>query len=77
MTNMNHQIEQHILEYESRLEHLDQMLEQADRLADSLGKIPQKDAAELMQEELAQAGPMGIWDAVAQRLEKVVERTGA
>lgn len=93
MTNINHQIEQHILEYESRLGHINELLVRADqavgetaelaglkqerdKLAGKLGEIKQKSAEEWEKEELAAAGPMGIWDAVAQQLEKLVERAG-
>jgi hypothetical protein len=93
MTSISHQVEQQILEYESRLEHIDELLQRADKavgktaeleglrqernkLAGTLGEIRQKTAEEWEAEELAQAGPMGIWDAVAQQLEKLVERAG-
>ncbi len=93
MTSIIHQVEQHILEHESRLGHIDEMLERAgkaageatelegltqerDKLAGKLGEMKQKSAEEWEKEELAQAGPMGVWDAVAQQLEKLLERTG-
>lgn len=93
MSDINHQIEQHILEYESRLEHIDELFERAGRMAGEATELEglkqereklaatvttmrQKSAEEWEEEELAQAGPMGIWDAVAQQLEKLVERAG-
>jgi hypothetical protein len=89
MTSITHQVEQHILEHESRLGHIDELLERAgevpgvaglkekrDELAGQLDAMKQKTAEEWQHEELAQAGPMGVWDAVAQELERLLEKTG-
>ena len=94
MTKVDHLVEQHVREYQSRLKHIDELLARAraaargrpspeqeelealrrkrDELAsefDRLGSL--KDWRE---EELEKAGPMGVWDAVAQQLEALVER---
>lgn len=93
MSDFNHQAERQILAYESRLQHIDELLERMDRLAIRPADIEQanaarnelagrlsgvkgKSAGELSEEELAKAGPMGVWDAVAQQLEKLVEKAG-
>ena len=112
MTHREHLIEQHILQYESHLKHIDdfrrdcllnglddidEMLRRAheqveagsappeaeaelkelkgerEKLAEDLTEMKRKDAEELEREALRGAGPMGVWDAVAQRLEKLVE----
>ncbi len=98
MTEITHLIEQHILEHESRRQHIDELLERVgkktrgtavgqeisaelegltqerDKLVGRLDEFKQKSAEEWEKEELEKAGPMGIWDAVAQQLEKLVER---
>ncbi len=98
MTNIEHLIQQNILEHESRLKHIDELIARAQT---KIGKSPEhaetKDSlASMTQErdkyhswitelrlkhlenwrvdEIEKAGPMGIWDAVAQQLEKLVER---
>jgi len=89
MTSIMHQVEQHILEHESRLGHIDELLERAgetpgvedlqarrDELAGQLDEMKQKTAEQWQHEELAQAGPMGVWDAVAQEVEKLLEKAG-
>lgn len=93
MAGINDLIEQHILQYESRLKHIDELLGRAekakDRQQESELKEIKQDREELSGEMeklkkqppeywnklgLEKAGPMGAWDAVAQRLEKLVER---
>jgi len=44
-----------------------------EKLAEHLTEMKRKDADELEREARKRAGPMGVWDAVAQRLEKLVE----
>ncbi|MGA8260461.1 MAG: hypothetical protein WB783_09640 [Arenicellales bacterium] len=97
MTDSNDLIEQHILRYESHLNHIDEMLHQAgkhvaagtappeaeaeldelkeerEKLAGHLSEMKRKGPEEWERETLERAGPIGIWDAVAQRLEKLVE----
>ena len=72
MISTTHQVEQHILEYESRLEHMDEL----PGTTGEAGEPKRKTAEELQREELAQAGPMGVWDAVAQQLGKLMTRAG-
>ena len=94
MADITHLVEQHILAHESRLQHMDELLERVggktedqevsaelerlkrerDRLAGRIGELKVKSVEEWQKEELEKAGPMGIWDAVAQQLEKLVER---
>jgi len=87
MTSIVHRVEQQILESEARLGRIDELLKRAgeapgveglkqqrDQLAGQLGEMRQKTAEEWEKEELAQAGPMGVWDAVAQELEKLLEK---
>ncbi len=95
MNEQEHLINQHILAYESRLKHIDELLEKAEQLDDEPHPHQQELAAikskreELSQslssaktlsvdnwekEEIEMAGPMAVWDAVAQQLEKLVEK---
>lgn len=96
MTGIEHLVEQHILEYESRLKHVDELLERAHKAADEeppavseelaamkeerekfaahLEELRLKSLEDWREEEIEKAGPMGIWDALAQQLEKLVER---
>ena len=95
MTSEEHLINQHILEYESRLKHIDELLEQAHQNSNitdaqkqaELEEIKEKraelenyvDSAKTLSREhwekdaINMAGPMAVWDAVAQQLEKIVE----
>lgn len=101
MTNEEHLINQHILEYESRLKHIDELLEKAEsnskvdeaevEHAKELKQIKEKrvelknyiDSAKTMsadhweKDTINMAGPMAVWDAVAQKLEKIVEGKGS
>jgi len=45
-----------------------------EELAGHLEQIEQIPAKDWQEEEIEQAGPMGLWDAVAQQLEKLVEK---
>lgn len=94
MTNTEKLVERHILEYESRLKHVDELLararagagtapvkkeltaleEERDAFATQLEELRLKSLANWREEEIEKAGPMGIWDALAQQLEKLVER---
>jgi hypothetical protein len=98
MTKYSHLAEQHILEFESRLKHIDELLARANKdvtgqgrefdselkeltskreeLAGHLEKMRQKSREEWEEKEIEKAGPMGVWDAVAQQLEKLTERLG-
>jgi predicted component of type VI protein secretion system len=96
MTGIEHLVEQHILEYESRLKHVDELLERAhkavekepspvseelaalkeerEKFAAHLEELRLKSLQDWREEEIEKAGPMGVWDALAQQLEKLVER---
>ena len=98
MADLNHLIEQHIREHDSRRKHFDELAEQArERVGESAEQKEARDQlAELMaerdklmvridefklksldqwrEEEIERSGLMGIWDALAQKLEDVVER---
>ncbi len=93
MSEKEHLINQHILEYESRLKHIDELLEKTKHTADEshnqeLAQIKDKreklsqylsEAKKLsvenwQKEEINMAGPMAVWDAVAQQLEKIAEK---
>jgi hypothetical protein len=45
-----------------------------DRLASHFDELRLKSLEDWREEEIEKAGPMGIWDALAQQLEKLVER---
>jgi hypothetical protein len=98
MTSIEHLIQQNILEHESRLKHIDELIERAsNKIGKGAAHVENRDSlASMAQErdkyhswidelrlkrlenwqvdEIEKAGPMGIWDAVAQQLEKLVER---
>ena len=95
MTNIDSLAEQHVTEYESRLMHMDELIQRVnngagagqeldselqalikerDRLASHVEQMKLRSLEDWDEEELALAGPMGVWDALAQQLEKVVER---
>jgi hypothetical protein len=93
MNNLEHLVEQQIRHYESRLKHIDELLERAessghaevaetaktlrpqrDEMHGYLEKMRLKSLDDWREEEIEKAGPMGIWDAVAQQLENLVER---
>mgnify|MGYP001827470293 FL=1 len=95
MTNIDNLAERHIAEYESRLMHMDELVQRVsdpggagqgldselqalikerDRLASHVEQMKLRSLEDWDEEELALAGPMGVWDALAQQLEKVVER---
>ena len=97
MTNRNHLVEQHILEYESRLKHLDEVVDKAHK---TLGTGKENTATSEILESLKstrpelenhlenlraqqvdqqnldadfKAGPLEIWDSVAEKLEQLTE----
>lgn len=96
MTTEEHLINQHILEYESRLKHIDELLKQAQRkAADTRSDIEEADLEKIREQRkelenyldsvktmsadhwekdtINMSGPMAVWDAVAQKLEKIIE----
>jgi hypothetical protein len=96
MTKFADLAERHILEYESRLKHIDELLTRAhegatskppevdselkelvskrENLARHLEEMRLKSLEEWQEKEIERDGLMGIWDALAQQLEKFVER---
>lgn len=89
MTTLDELVDRHVKEYNSRLKHIDELAEQAaileeeshlaelaelkserNKLADYLKELEQN-PSEL---SLVKSGPMAIWDVIAQRLEKLVEK---
>lgn len=96
MTKLNRMIQQHILEHESRLKHVDELIERAqtgaaktgsgaaeqlveakrerDQLSSRVEAFKLKPPDQWSEEEFERTGPMVIWDTLAQKLEKLVER---
>ena len=93
MAGINDLIEQHILQYESRLKHIDELLQRVEKaedqeqepelkeikhgreeLSSEIEKLKKQPPEYWSKLGLEKAGPMGAWDAVAQRLGKLVER---
>ena len=54
--------------------HLEALETQRDTLAGQLDELKLRDPSDWQEEEIEKAGPMGIWDAVAEQAEKLVER---
>lgn len=98
MNSMEHLIEQHVLQYESRLKRFNDLLEKQKKVADlgmkqvaqlspeleammgerekfhsHLEELRMKSLEHWQEEVIQKSGPMAIWDAVAQQLEKVIE----
>jgi len=98
MSSKEHLIEQHILEYESRMRRIDELYQRAHKAVADKGE--ERDARKRLDEIAAQrsllrestdeirsmpldhwredtirdAGPMAVWDILAQKLEDFVER---
>jgi len=53
---------------------LERLKEERDRLASWLYETKQKPLENWQRDEIRAAEPMGVWDAVAQQIEKLVER---
>lgn len=89
MTKLDDLVDQKVKEYNSRLKHIDELAEQAaaleeeshlaelaelkserNKLADYLKELEQNRS----EKSLEMTGPMYIWDVIAQRLEKLVEK---
>ncbi|GGK56526.1 hypothetical protein [Amphritea balenae] len=89
MTKLDDLVDRHIKEYNSRLKHIDELAKQAaaleeeshlaelaelkserNKLADYLKELEQNRS----EKTLEMTGPMYIWDVIAQRLEKLVEK---
>ncbi|MBU1396033.1 MAG: hypothetical protein KKE84_07795 [Gammaproteobacteria bacterium] len=97
MTKLDQLVQQHILEHESRLKHVDELLERAqndiaqaggsdtgesltslklerDKLSRRVEEFKLKPPGQWSKEEFEKTGPMVVWDALAQQLEKMIER---
>lgn len=95
MTKLEQMIQQHILEHDLRLKHVDELLERAragaakagagaeevesaarerDELSGRVESLKRKPQEQWSGEEFEQYGPMAVWDTLAKRLEKLVER---
>ncbi len=96
MTGIDDVVERRILEYESRLKHIDELIGRAHKapippeahgelaelkgkretLANEIDAWKRKAPEERRKEEMASAGPLVVWDIVAQQLENLIERFG-
>ena len=89
MTTLDELVDRHVKEYNSRLKHIDELAEQAaileeERHVAELAELKSERnilagyLKELEQNpsevSLEKSGPMAIWDVIAQRLEKLVEK---
>lgn len=98
MTDIDKVVEQHILEHQARLNHIDELLERAgeaektaggqsphseelaalrrdrDEFSDQVRAMKEDPAAYWQKKVAGNAGPMGVWDAIAERLEALLER---
>jgi hypothetical protein len=94
MTSENTLLEQHIREYQSRMQHIDELMAQAEqraaseteraelkplreereKLATLYEELKLPSTEDWRREEIIKGGPMGVWDALAQQLERLVER---
>lgn len=97
-SSKEHLIEQRILEYKSKLKHIDELIEHAenkvvaselsdeskeelkmiksmrDQLDEDHQHIGNISSSNWQSETIENAGPMAIWDVVAQKIEKFVEK---
>ncbi len=98
MTTENQMIEQHIRDYQLRMQRIDELMERArkglseapeheapraeleeagrerERLATLYEELKLESTENWRKEEILKSGPMGVWDAIAQQLERLVER---
>ena len=98
MSNFENLVEQQVKEYESKLKHIDEMLDHAHvqlstkdvvteeqsefekiqrarhQLNEDLQRMKLISKKNWQTDTIENAGPLGVWDIVAQRLEKFVER---
>lgn len=89
MTKFNQLAEQHIIEHQSRMKHIDELMQKAEETGDEeskteLAELKEKqtemgDYIEQLKEKspeqlMETAGPMVMWELVAQRLEKLIEK---
>ncbi|MDH5325820.1 MAG: hypothetical protein OEZ68_10805 [Gammaproteobacteria bacterium] len=89
MTHTNLLVEQHIKSHMSRLQHIDELAQKAEKSGDAraqeelqalkqeqnkLADYVQQFSNQSAQQFLQTAGPMVMWEIVAQRLEQLVEK---
>jgi hypothetical protein len=98
MSNKEHLIEQHILAYESRMRHIDELYERAHQavsekkkgskahkhlnkiqaqrslLREGTDEIREMPLDRWREDTIREAGPMAVWDILAQKLEDFLER---
>ena len=89
MSKTNDLVEQHIRSHESRLRHIDELMHQAEEHGDTASqselaelRVEQQKIGDYIEqfrkkspEQFMQAaGPMVMWELVAQRLEKLLEK---
>ncbi len=101
ISQKEHLIEQKVLEYESKLKHIDELIDHAenhvdtsevsneveeelsmiksmrDQLADRHEYIDELSSSNWQSETIQHAGPMAIWDTVAQKIEMLIEKFDA
>ncbi|MEJ2453159.1 MAG: hypothetical protein P8103_03265 [Candidatus Thiodiazotropha sp.] len=56
---------------------LEDLTAKREALAKHLEEMRSKTFEEWQEKEIKQAGPMGVWDAVAQKLEELTEKLGS
>jgi len=62
------------LEHADARARLDALTKESGRLGDHLEELKNRNIDDWREEELEQAGPMGIWDALGEDAEKLVEK---
>ena len=98
MTNKEHLVHQHILEYEARQKHLEEIYEKAEQASEHLpddheikqslkqyghekselgaktDEIKSMHVDNWRDETIQSAGPMAVWDILAQKIEDLIEK---
>jgi len=54
--------------------HLDKLTKEHGRLGEQLDALKQKDFEDWEEEQIEHDGPMGVWDALAEQVEKLVDK---
>jgi len=73
MKSRTHLVEQHILQHRAHTAHQDELMEYgSESFHPDVNRLKNPDDFE--RETMARAGPMGIWDLFARKVEQVVER---
>jgi hypothetical protein len=98
MTTENELFEQHIRDYQLRMQRIDELMARAkkkvgeetehevsraeleeagrgrEKLATLYEELKLQSTENWRKEEIIKSGPMGVWDALAQQLERLIER---